>query len=354
MAALPRIGDRYPERAKRGIVRAISSSWRASTSTVDATTSVVRDFVRPRTPAEALMASHARTFSFAARFLPEPQRSETINLYAFFRTLDDLVDESPLNAQTRIVIQHELDSWERWIARGFAGDSPRPFIAEPVHGVVERRSIPRGYFLEFIAGLKSDLESVDPADREEVEHYSYQVASTVGLSLAHVFGATSAPARRAAMHMGIAMQLTNILRDVGGDLARGRFYLPATELDAHGLSRGDIERMWIEATGPDDRLKSLIQEIIRWADDHYAKGDAGISLLPAEVRTPVAISSNLYRQILRRLEQNDYDSLRTRASTTTWQKLTEAYRCVLYPGYSVSRSISDTRRSDWGQQDFGE
>jgi 15-cis-phytoene synthase len=274
------------------------------------------------------MATHARTFRFATRFLPTEYRQPTIDLYAFFRTLDDLVDESEVDEPNVLAIHRELDDWQLWFERHLKGTSPRVDIGSRLREICVAYSIPTTPFLDFLDGLRSDLHPVLPADRASVERYSYQVASTVGISMAHVFGTTGQAALEAATRLGIAMQLTNILRDVGGDLDRGRIYLPANLLSHHGLSATDVVTQWKETAGPDERLISVIATMIDWADDHYDAGLSGVCMLPQDVRMPILLAGRLYQQILRQLESNNYDSLRTRVATTRWQKIREAYRAT--------------------------
>lgn len=278
------------------------------------------------------MARHAWTFRFACRFFPPTVRAETIQLYAFFRTIDDLVDESELATVDLASVRSELDDWTAWFTAGLTGVAPRPEIGIPLEQVVRTRGIPVDYFFAFLDGMYADLALPQMRTREDVESYSYQVASSVGLSMTHVFGATGRSAKEAARRLGIAMQLTNILRDVGGDLDRGRLYLPLNLLGRHGLEPGDVERMWHAGQGPNNRLRSALAEMVAWADEYYLFGESGVRLLPREVRLPVLLASRLYQQILRELERTGYDSLRTRVSTSRWRKLQMLSTCLGYPG----------------------
>src|SRR5579884_290610 len=167
---------------------------------------------------EALLATHGRTFHFAARFLPAKHRHQFITLYAFFRTLDDLVDE-PSKSRCIEDIQVELHMWHRWFNEGYAFSAPRPALGERLTAILTEHAIPSGIFLDFLDGLTSDLEPCEMQDFRELHRYCYRVAGTVGLALTHVLGTHSSQALDAAQSLGIAMQLTNILRDVGSDLA---------------------------------------------------------------------------------------------------------------------------------------
>lgn len=286
------------------------------------------DWWEPSGQLDELMTSHARTFRFATRFMPASYRRSTLDLYAFFRTIDDLVDESDRSLMTQRQIEDQLLRWDDWFRSGMTSSAPNPLIGKRLASIVERNAIPVSLFLDFLDGMRYDLGSNFPATRSDVEHYSYQVASTVGISMAHLFGSRSSQAIEAASRLGIAMQLTNILRDIGGDLERGRIYLPDDLLTHHGLDRSQVMDMWKAGTGPDSRLKLVLNEMVAWADEHYAAGIAGVRFLPSDVRMPILIASRLYQAILRELESNDLDSLRTRVFTSNWQKVQEAYRCA--------------------------
>ncbi|MEX2315457.1 MAG: phytoene/squalene synthase family protein, partial [Thermomicrobiales bacterium] len=234
------------------------------------------DAPHPRT----ILATHARTsFNFAARFLPQPQRADAIDLYAFFRTLDDLVDESPRAAGTQSIAA-ELDNWQAWLNGTRRGSGPREPLATNLSRVVNSNDIPVEVFQHMIEGLRADLEPRDIESDVELQTYCYRVASTVGHAMAHVLGATSPPAQAAAEKLGAAMQLTNILRDVGEDLDAGRVYLPATLLARHGLCRADLLTMRHDAAGPDDRFRNVMRGQIGDARTLYEQAIPGIWLLP--------------------------------------------------------------------------
>jgi 15-cis-phytoene synthase len=289
--------------------------------------------IRPRTiPGEQIMAHHAKTFHFASFFLPESERAATISLYAFFRTLDDLVDERGTDGVPNRDVAIELADWRKWIDSPGTVSCPRPEVGEPLRGVVETYTIPWRIIADFLDGLNVDLdESFSFETVADVERYSYQVASTVGLAMAHVFGATSPAALDSARRLGIAMQLTNILRDVGGDLRRGRIYLPRQEMERVGLVDADLYDLHRSQVGPDERLIELIKAEIARADDHYSAGMRGIPLLPSAIRLPITIAALLYQRILRALERNGFDSLRCRVATSRWEKLALTTRCVVLP-----------------------
>jgi phytoene synthase len=144
--------------------------------------------------------------------------------------------------------------------------------------------------------------------------------------MAHLLGAATAPALAAAESLGIAMQLTNILRDVGDDLSHGRMYLPEDDLRRFALSREDVCQLYHAGRGPDERFRALMRYQIDRAHAYYARGMAGIWLIPSESRLPILIAARLYRRILTVIERNHCDVFRRRAATTRLEKLAEAGR----------------------------
>jgi phytoene synthase len=142
--------------------------------------------------------------------------------------------------------------------------------------------------------------------------------------MAHLLGATSPEALAAAEDLGIAMQLTNILRDVGGDLDSERIYLPLDELAQHGLSPGELFALHDRRTGPDERFRSLMRAQTARAHAYYQRGMAGVWLIPLGGRLPILVAGRLYRRILAVIERHDYDVLRRRASTSRLEKAREA------------------------------
>jgi 15-cis-phytoene synthase len=278
------------------------------------------------TPNE-IITTHARTsFSFAARFLPAAERGDAIDLYAFFRTLDDLVDEHPWAAGTEAVAT-ELDDWQYWLDGSRRNAGPREPLAQNLARVVDRYQIPVSVFHQTIEGLRSDLVPREIATDADLQLYCYQVASTVGYAMAHVLGATSPHALAAAEKLGAAMQLTNILRDVGEDLDAGRVYLPTSLLARNGLSRTDLLVMQECPSGPDERFVRMMRGQIEHAQALYAQAIPGIWLLPERCRLPILIAARLYRKLLTIIERHQYDTLRQRVGTTPRDKAQEALLC---------------------------
>lgn len=275
----------------------------------------------------SLLATHGRTFHFATRFMPASLRGQVVTLYAFFRTLDDLVDVPELS-HGEAAVRAELEAWRVWFALGHHQCAPREPLGMRLAAILDEHQLPNDIFLDFLRGLFMDLDRHEIERFADLREYCYCVAGTVGLAMAHLLGARSPQALQAAEALGIAMQLTNILRDVGGDLRLGRVYLPADELRSAGLSRAHLGRLVEAGDGPDEAVRELLRAQVTRAHAYYQRGMAGIWLLPAEARLTILIAARLYRAILLAIHRNGYDVLRYRAATGLSEKLSEAARAL--------------------------
>lgn len=229
-----------------------------------------------RTEAAGVMSRHARTFWLAARFLPPAVREDVVLLYLVCRTLDDLVDEGDPSAGRR------LAEVATWAAGGSAAGREEAILA----GLAERHpAFPLDAVADFCAGQAQDLGPVDLRTEAELDRYAYGVAGTVGRMMAAVLGTSAPEADSAARALGIALQRTNILRDVGEDAARGRSYLP---------------RESFELAGGDRALQMRIEIAI--ARHWYERGLAGVGLLRQGGRV-VRGAALMYRAILDEVER---------------------------------------------------
>ena len=265
---------------------------------------------------EWILATHGRTFHFASRFLSPKLRHDVATLYAFFRTVDDLVD---LPSKDRRIedIRIELNAWQSWFAGGRSFPAPREPLGSRLAAVLDEHCLPTALLLDFLAGMVSDLEPQDIRNFNELYSYCYRVAGTVGLAMTHIMGVNSPQALVAAEKLGIAMQLTNILRDVGSDLAQD-------DLARFDCSPAHLVRLFEEQRGLDDRFRALMRYQIARAHHYYVGGMSGIWLLPPDCRLPILVASRLYRRILTVIERKDYNVLRSRASTSFLEKVREA------------------------------
>lgn len=305
-------------------------------------TSFVSPLAEPIAEDEWLLATYGRTFHFAARFFPPTRRRDVVILYAFFRILDDLVDE-PSPDMPQEAIRKELLLWNDWFRDDFSLPAPREPLGAQLAAVLLEHRVPTSIFLDFLAGLAFDLEPEPIRNFMEMQRYCYLVAGTVGIAMAHVLGTTSAQGLLAARNLGIAMQLTNILRDVGDDLTKGRIYLPQDEMERFVCPPARLEHLQREQRGPDEHFRALMRYQVNRAHHYYRSGLPGTWLLPADCRLPVLIAGRLYRYILTVIERKNYDVLRSRAATNVAEKAREAaIACVLHRFWRYGEELTET------------
>lgn len=260
---------------------------------------------------DALTAQHSRSFHMASALLPAEKRRAVRALYAFCRITDDIVDCPQTD------IQPALDQWRQ---RAFTGHPPQDDLAALAWADARLRyQIPLRYAEQLVEGVSRDLRQDRYTTFEDLATYSYGVASTVGLMSMHIIGFSGADAIPYAIKLGLALQLTNILRDVGEDWRRGRLYLPVEELEAFGLSEETID-----AGVVDERWREFMRFQIERNRQLYEEAWPGIFLLNENGRFAIAAAAGLYRGILDQIEANDYDVFTRRASVSTWGKV----RCL--------------------------
>jgi phytoene synthase len=252
--------------------------------------------------------AHASTFYFASFFLPAEKRKAAFAVYSFCRYADNIVDASTVTAQ-RHRGANGIDSLRDQLRYLYSSSAHMDTKLIALRDTVMRYEIPERYFLDLLRGLTMDLDGRQYASFEDVKDYCYCVASTVGLIMARIFGVSSQGALQHAENLGIAMQLTNILRDIGEDLRRGRVYLPMRELEHFGYPASDLSRMLVT-----DSFRSLMQFQIGRARDYYRKGVGGITTLPRDGSQFCArLMATTYSRILDDIEANDYDVFLRRA-----------------------------------------
>src|SRR5689334_7478542 len=183
--------------------------------------------------AEKITAQHSKSFYFASGLLPEEKRAAVRALYAFCRTVDDIVDESADAQQNS-----RLDYWRAMVESDSFADNN--LVAAAWADTLTRYHIPRHYALQLIDGVARDLSQVRYQTFDELATYCYGVASTVGLMSMYIVGFKNNEAVPYAIKLGVALQMTNILRDVSEDYQNGRLYLPREELAFYGIRESDI------------------------------------------------------------------------------------------------------------------
>lgn len=270
--------------------------------------------------------THAKTFYFASHFIAPHKRNACYAVYAFCRYVDDLIDVAMERGDvTRDHAVTLVAQWRKDLDALYAGeqlpssgtdDPTKVAILTAWEDTLSTYRIPRNLPDELIEGVLMDTIVTRFETFDELYVYCYKVASVVGLMTSEIFGYSSKEALAHAIELGIAMQLTNILRDVGEDAERGRIYLPLDDLDAYGVTEDDImSRRWTP------QLHALIRDYTNRAESYYASSDRGIPMLERDSRTTVYLMSMNYRKILRVIESMDYNIFLRRASTTKLQKI---------------------------------
>lgn len=264
--------------------------------------------------AEKITAEHSKSFYFASRLLPEEKRAAVRALYAFCRTVDDIVDESS-DAER----DSQLDYWRGMVET--ASHADHDLVAAAWADTLTRYHIPRHYALQLIDGVARDLCQSRYQTFEELATYCYGVASTVGLMSMYIIGFHSNEAVPYAIKLGVALQMTNILRDVGEDYRNGRLYLPREELIYFGIQESDIAEGKIT-----DNWRQFMKFQIDRTRQLYAESWAGVKMLEREGQLAIGAASVFYQGILDDIEKNDYDVFTRRASLSAVEKISRVPR----------------------------
>ncbi|XP_062229899.1 phytoene synthase 1, chloroplastic-like [Phragmites australis] len=283
--------------------------------------------VRPQEPRSGLREAYSRcgdiceeyakTFYLGTLLMTEERRRAIWAIYVWCRRTDELVDGPNANYITPTA----LDRWEKRLEDLFAG-RPYDMLDAALSDTISRFPIDIQPFRDMIEGMRSDLRKARYKNFDELYMYCYYVAGTVGLMSVPVMGiapeskATTESVYSAALALGIANQLTNILRDVGEDARRGRIYLPQDELAQAGLSDEDIFSGVVT-----NRWRNFMKRQIKRARMFFEEAERGVTELSQASRWPVWASLLLYRQILDEIEANDYNNFTKRAYVGKGKKL---------------------------------
>ncbi len=261
---------------------------------------------------ERITASHSKSFHFASGLLPEEKRSAVRALYAFCRTVDDIVDE----VQSKKDRDFELDYWRNIVQT--ASPPADDLIALAWADTLARYHIPRQYALQLIDGVARDLSQSRYQTFEDLTTYCYGVASTVGLMSMYIIGFKNNDAVPYAIKLGVALQMTNILRDVGEDYRNGRLYLPREELVTYGIREEDIA-----AGRVTENWRQFMKFQIERTRQLYEEAWAGVKMLEREGQLAIGAASVFYQGILDDIEKHDYDVFSRRASLSVFGKLSK-------------------------------
>lgn len=261
------------------------------------------------------IAHHSKSFALAARVLPPASRDQAAIVYTFCRRVDDAIDLAPADERADALarLRAELRSI-------YAGERQRDPVLAAFQQVVVEARIPEVYPTELLAGMAMDVERVRYATMDELLRYCYRVASTVGLMMSHVMGVRSEGAMRNAAHLGIAMQISNICRDVQEDWADGRLYLPQDLLETHGA--GWLRNALGRPLPPDAVLPvgNAVRELLDRAEVFYRSGDRGLASLPWRCAFAVRTARLVYARIGDRIRRQNCDVTAGRAFVPGWLK----------------------------------
>ena len=272
--------------------------------------------------------SRDTNFYYSFLVLPAEKRRAIVAVWDFCRAVDDAVDE-----RDGELAVSEVARWRCELAASFAG---RPETAEgrALAPFIARFHLPRESFEALIEGVEMDLGPRRYETFDDLHQYCIRVASAVGLICLPIFGARDPGSRQYAIDLGIALQLTNILRDVPGDLARGRVYIPQDDLRRHGCREQDIanEAKRPPGTPRSDRVRAALRELGMRAREHYERAAEALPRPDARRLVAAEIMGAIYRAILYRIERRDYDVFsevvrvprpaRAAIAAATWARVT--------------------------------
>lgn len=298
----------------------------------------------------AYFSRHARSFRFAARLFPRQELERVAGVYAFCRFTDDLVDEA--GDTDRNLLAHRLDLWLLLARKAYQGDPTGVPLLDGVMGDMRRSGVPFRYAEELVEGVRMDLHPSVFRTMEDLRSYTYRVASVVGGWLTELFGIRDPWVLDRAFALGHAMQITNILRDVGEDLRSGRLYLPAQLMERCGVERSALEASLTSGAPAPSGYRGLLETMMAEAEADYRRAFEGIPALPSFFRGPVAVAANVYQGIHAEIRRNGFDNLNRRARTSFFRKLVLGARGLRALRQAVRRS-SILREANLGHPRYG-
>jgi phytoene synthase len=276
--------------------------------------------------------------SFAAAFwmFPRPQRRALHAIYAFCRLADDIADDPQVRGDRRLL----LERWRAELAAAYRGRPCHP-VGVALADAAVRFRLPEEVFAELLRGVETDLRGEPIETVDDLRRYCWRVASTVGLLVVRVLGAGSQGALAYAEHMGIAVQLTNVLRDVGEDAAAGRIYLPRQELLRFGVPHAQLR-----ARRPSEELRCLLATTAERARIHYERAAASLAEDERRRLRPAEAMGRIYRELLEELQRRGFPCLEGALRLSRRRRLAIAAAVWLGLGGSGVRSPRAPRR-DW-------
>ena len=256
-------------------------------------------------------ASSGSSFYYSFLFLPQERRRAITALYAFCREVDDVVDE----CQDPSIAAAKLSWWRLEVARLYDGKPEHP-VTQALQMVLPKFNLPQEQLLEIIDGMEMDLTQTRYLDFKGLSLYCYRVASVVGLLAAEIFGYTDRKTQKYAHDLGMAFQLTNIIRDVGEDARRGRIYLPIEDLQKFDVKAADILN-----ARHSDNFRRLMEFQIARAEQYYEQAFANLPRVDRRAQRPGLVMAAIYRALLDEIRRDGCLVLSQRTSLTPLRKL---------------------------------
>jgi phytoene synthase len=284
---------------------------------------------------------HGANFSVGFRFLPRAKRRGVYAAYAYCRVADDIADEEVVGRQLSVAgsldgsnqqpatddRQLRLDAWQRELEACYAGRPSHP-ITIALADALQHFAIPKGAFLALIDGCRQDIHKTRYETFEELLHYCDLVATSISDISLSIFGYRSEAALEHGRNLSTALQLTNVTRDVGDDLARDRIYIPGEELRRFGVTERDL---FEQSANP--RVRELIEFQIERAENYFRKAEPLLHELAFDARFPVLLMGGVYATVLGKLRKDPLQAVRQRLRLSPLQKVMVVGARVLRPHF---------------------
>jgi len=282
-----------------------------------------------------LIAHHSKSFYISARLLPIERRWATYALYGFCRYVDNLIDNPRKRTKDELLKEIDNIAIELRIASR-TGESEHPIILAFIVSA-SFFGIPIEHALDLVSGVKMDLEHTHYETFDDLYPFCYRVAGVVGIMMTHILGQTDKRAFYYAEKLGIAMQLTNILRDIREDKTMGRIYLPLDELKLFGVTKKQIinERM-------SPNLRNLMEFQVNRAEEYYERSKLGVPMLQTESQFAIYSAINIYRKILQKITERGFNPFLGRVFVPNKQKLTILLREIFRSKLIITQGQSTT------------
>lgn len=272
----------------------------------------------------AIAHKHGANFSVGFRFLPRVKRRAVYAAYAFCRVADDLADEDDHGTEHRL---RALAEWQRELDACYAG-SPSDPITIALADALQHFDIPKSAFVALIDGCRQDMVKTRYATFDELLHYCELVATSISDISLSIFGYRTRDAVAHGRNLAIALQLTNVTRDIGDDLTRDRIYLPAAELQEFGVDERDLF-----ARAENDRVRRLIEFQIARAEGYFREAEPLLHELDFDARFPTLLMGSVYATVLAKLREDPLIAIRKRLRLSPLQKMLVIGTRVLRPHF---------------------